>query len=357
MGNAPAYITEAERAEARADYLALGWPHDVIARELAALGPTAEEAGQLPACETGPRRCLPFDVLIPPSWRDPAKMRVAVESAVAALHANPKASQRPRLTIFQAISRTTSQDRPLSPDTLKALAVGLGIAAKVNRRDEARKVRSATSRGFVPSETAGYIGRHPRTARRRKYEICLAREWPDAAAVVANIEMLAAVRESAKAGGWDQSACLTLYDACSWFAGRARPIPPPIWWAIAVAFGLAVGVHAGGRFTDDAVEALWGSPTPRPAIADEAARLVVRADVMGEPRPSNRQIARTLGVGAAVIDRLTASDEWQRLCQALRITARQNVRSSLSSSDPDRMVNIAGELMPASSVRKSVRFP
>lgn len=327
------FATEAERAEARADYEAMGWPPDVIEREIAALGPTAEEAWQLPQPELSPRGLMPLDVPVPPAWRDPGRMATAVEEAVAALRANPKAAQGPRLVIFRAVSRLTDLGRPLTPDILDALALGLGIAGKVRRRSEARKVCSATSRGIVPSAMAADIGRSDRTARRRKDETHLAREWPDAAAVIASVERLATIRESSTAGGWDEAACLTLYDAATWFAERARPIPDAIWWAIALAMGLAVQVDGEARWTDDTVEALWASPTPRPSVVTEAARLYVQAEIAGVRLPSNRKLAGELGVRPAVIDRLVKTRQWATALWSARIWARWNKSSSAPQAD------------------------
>lgn len=323
---APWFTTEAERAEARSDYEAMGWQPDVIEREIAALGPTAEEAAKLPQPELSPRGLMPLDVPVPPAWRNPARMTAAVQEAVAALRANPKAAQGPRITIFRAISRFTDLGKPLSPDMIDALAVGLGIAGKVRRRAEARKVRSATSRGIVPSAMAADIGRSDRTARRRKDETYIAREWPDASAVVASVERLATIRESSTAGGWGETACLTLYDACRWFAhtDRAQPVPDAIWFAVALALGLAVQADGEGRFTDDTVEALWASPTPRPSTVMEAARLYARAEIAGAKLPSNRRIAEELGVRPAVIDRLVKTPQWDRALWSARILARWN---------------------------------
>ncbi len=323
---APWLTTEAERAEARADYTALGWPPDVIEREIAALGPTAEEAAKLPQPELSPRGLMPLDVPIPPSWRDAARMTAAVQEAVAGLRANPKAARGPRLTIFRAISRLTDLGKPLSPDMIDALAVGLGIAGKVRRRSEARKVRSATSRGIVPSAMAADIGRSDRTARRRKDETYTAREWPDAAAVVASVERLASIRESSTAGGWGETACMTLYDGALWFANHAQPIPDAIWWAIALAMGLAVGLHGTGRWTDDTTEELWASPTPRPDIVTDAARLHAAAELIGGKPLSNRRIAEELGVRPAVIDRLVKSDEWSRTVGGIEVGALTNAK-------------------------------
>lgn len=280
----------------------------------------------------------PYDVPVPPSWRNPATMATAVRDAEAALRANPKAAQGPRITIFRAFSRLTDLGKPPSPDVLDALVVGLGIAGKVGRRDEALKVRGADSRGFPSSRIAEKIGRSSRTVRRRKKDTPLKRDWPDAAAVIASVAKLTAIRESASAGEWGRTACLTLYDACLWFANRAESVPDEIWWAVGLAFGLAIGAHGRGRFTDDAVEVLWGAPTPRPDIITDAARLYARAEIADDKPPSNRKLAAELRVRPSVIDRLVKSPEWDRAVWSARILARYNATSVATVTDSSCLV-------------------
>ena len=254
----------------------------------------------------GAAALTPYDVPIPPSWRDPAKMAAAVREAGAALRTHPTTAQGPRITIFRAISRaisgSTVNRKTLSPDMMDALALGLGIAPKVRRRSEAMFVREQERyfdyeildyEGMTQREIATDIGRTDRTVRRRMASRVGKTDWKDADSVIASLE------EFVRHGAWDRRANPVLYDACLWFANRAKPLPVEAWWAIACAFGLAKGEHGTGCFTDKAIVAIWGAPTTNPAIVPEAAKLRASDESL-----SNRKLAEKLGVDDGVINRL-----------------------------------------------------
>lgn len=236
---------------------------------------------------------LPCDIPIPPRWRDPTRMRADVEDATGNLPTQPA-----RVTIFRALSSLAAHATVMQPETLDALAAGLGVERFVRTRTEALLVLERERfydhdefayEGDTQEVIAAELEKSPRTVRRRKKLAVHMHEWPSAAAVIADAEKLVAL------GEWDRPAKVRLYDACRWFANRVRPLPVQLWWAVACAFGLAT--EKG--FNDRAVMALWSVPTTSPAILPEAARL--RAD---DPSLSNRKIAEILCVDDGVINRL-----------------------------------------------------
>ncbi|WP_161601145.1 hypothetical protein [Neoaquamicrobium microcysteis] len=276
---------------------------------------------------------------------------------------NPKATRDHRVTIFRAISRLTVLGDPLDAYVRSeeqgpiTLAVALGISNFVARRDEEATVKRLDRSGFQTSKIAPRIGRSDRTVRRRKHRDIAYSGWNSDDDLRAAVVFATKTREYAYGGDWDIKSRVLLFDAARWFALKKRPISFELWWAIACALGLASGTMDGtggqrGRFTNDAVLALWC--VPQPAKLAAAACLVVQDEMLGEPRRSNRELAKELGLLPSVVDRFVKTDTFKQHVAAHRLYACQNVRHA---TDPSRLVNIAGKLVPASSVRKSVRFP
>ncbi len=257
--------------------------------------PSAVELRAVLPALPGTAEMLPCDIPLPPTWRDLHRMHEDVEAAIRNLPSQPA-----RVTIFRAISHRAEHATIMEPDMLDALAAGLGVGLIVRRRREAALVHERERfydhdefqfEGDTQETISAVIGRSTRTVRRRKTVADDMHEWPNAAAVIADVEAL--VRN----GEWNRPAKVIVYDACQWFADRVRAVPVQLWWAIANAFGLATE----GRFTDRAVMALWSIPTSSPATLPEAARL--RA---ADPSLSNRKIAESLGVDDGVINRLAS---------------------------------------------------
>lgn len=294
-------------------------PHH--AHERSAFGAPVEpdpEASQLRAvlpALPGTTVMLPCDIPVPPSWRDPARMTAAVEEAVKALRKNRDAAQGPRITIFRALSRLTDLGKPLSPELLDALArgLGLGVAGKVVRRDESKKVQDneryydhseSKWEGETNADLAAWLGVSPRTVRRRKTADSTPKVWRAADGGIVAFEE------------WDPETRVLFYDACLWHADKARPIPVRLWWDAARAFGLAKGEHGTGCFTDKAISAIWNVPTTRPDILPEAAMLRASAVSL-----SNRALAAKLGVDDGVVNRLASAKNHRNADTGLSVLA------------------------------------